>query len=340
MNNFNSFNFFSILNLILILILLFPSFSKIYFEEEFDKTWKERWISSNKTNLGRWIRSAGDWFGDPEKDKGIKTIDKEHFYQISAKFPEIIESTKNTTLVIQLIIQISDFSNCGGGYIKILPKGTNQKTLDKYSLIFGPDICEGDPKILITFNYNGKILAWKKIKPFLQNQLTHVYTLVLKPNNRYEVWIDLVKTYQGSLYEDFDFIEPKQIYNPKTRKYEQNQNYKWDPEVYIQKNLEFVAIDIWQVEPGTIYKSILIADDIEDAKKIGEERWRKTKYAEESMNERIRKDRYEVWVKEHDFLFGVEDLYSKTDLEIDSDTETEIETETKLKLNQMRKNFK
>lgn len=40
---------------------------------------------------------------------------------------------------------------------------------------------------------------------------THVYTLVLKPDNTYEVLIDNEKAESGTLEDDWDFLAPKKI---------------------------------------------------------------------------------------------------------------------------------
>ena len=50
------------------------------------------------------------------------------------------------------------------------------------------------------------------------DQLSHVYTLILKSDNTYEVQIDTVKAESGSLYDDWDFLLPKKIKDPKESK--------------------------------------------------------------------------------------------------------------------------
>ena len=40
---------------------------------------------------------------------------------------------------------------------------------------------------------------------------THLYTLIVKPDNTYEVKIDNSKVESGSLEEDWDFLLPKKI---------------------------------------------------------------------------------------------------------------------------------
>ena len=46
-----------------------------------------------------------------------------------------------------------------------------------------------------------------------------------------------------------------------------------------------IGFDLWQVKSGTIFDNILITDDVEEAKKIGEETWGVTKDAEKKMKD-------------------------------------------------------
>ena len=47
---------------------------------------------------------------------------------------------------------------------------------------------------------------------YLQDDVfTHLYTLVVRPDNTYEVKIDNAKVESGSLEEDWDFLSPQKI---------------------------------------------------------------------------------------------------------------------------------
>jgi hypothetical protein len=57
-----------------------------------------------------------------------------------------------------------------------------------YSVMFGPDICGySTRKTHVIFTYNGKNHLVKKDIKAKTDQLTHIYTLRLMPNNTYEV---------------------------------------------------------------------------------------------------------------------------------------------------------
>lgn len=47
---------------------------------------------------------------------------------------------------------------------------------------------------------------------------THVYTLIVKPDNTYEVLIDNEKVESGELETDWEFLPPKKIKDPEAKK--------------------------------------------------------------------------------------------------------------------------
>merc|ERR1711970_575367 len=89
----------------------------------------------------------------------------------------------------------------------------------KYNIMFGPDICgSSTKKTHVIFNYKDKNLDKKKEVRCESDTLSHLYTLIVKPDNTYEVQIDTNKVDDGSLSDDWDFLEPKQIRDPDEKK--------------------------------------------------------------------------------------------------------------------------
>lgn len=81
-----------------------------------------------------------------------------------------------------------------------------------YLSISGPDICgPGTKKVHVIFNYKGKNLLTKKDIRCKDDVYTHLYTLIVKPDNTYEVKIDNAKVESGTLEGDWDFLAPKMI---------------------------------------------------------------------------------------------------------------------------------
>lgn len=208
----------------LILVALFCVVrSEVHFQEKFTDgdDWESRWVlSEHAKDLGKFVLSAGKYFSDKEEDKGLKTSQDAKFYAISSKFPAV--NNKDKTFVVQLSVKHEQNIDCGGGYVKLFPSSLDQKDMhgeSPYGIMFGPDICgPGTKKVHVIFNYNGKNHLIKKDIRCKDDVYTHVYTLVLKPDNTYEVLIDNEKVESGDLEADWDMLPPKTIKDPEAQK--------------------------------------------------------------------------------------------------------------------------
>jgi len=209
------------------LLALFISAVKAttYFKEEFDDSWQSRWVVSDwkksEGTRGDWKLTASDWYGDAKADRGIQTSQDARFYAISAKMPKPF-SNEGKDLILQYSVKFPQKIDCGGGYIKLLPSNTDQSNFSgdsKYYIMFGPDICgTSTKKTHVIFNYEDKNHLIKKNVPCETDQLNHVYTLIVHPDNTYQVNIDGEKKESGSLYDDWDFLPPKKIKDPSVSK--------------------------------------------------------------------------------------------------------------------------
>jgi calreticulin len=163
--------------------------------------------------------SHGKHYGDAQLDLGIQTSQDARFYAISSKLAEPF-TNKGDTLVVQFTVKHEQNLDCGGGYIKLLPATLEPKKFDgdsPYYIMFGPDIC-GTKRTHVIFNHNGEN---KLIKDTIQPSSdidTHVYTLVVKPDQTYQVLIDNVEKKSGTLEADWDFLAPKTIKDPAASK--------------------------------------------------------------------------------------------------------------------------
>lgn len=70
----------------------------------------------------------------------------------------------------------------------------------------------------VIFSYNGKNLLINKDIRCRDDVYTHVYTLIVKSDNTYEVLIDNEKVESGELEADWDFLPPKKIKDPEAKK--------------------------------------------------------------------------------------------------------------------------
>jgi len=190
-----------------------------FFEESFGDgdAWQKRWVESTfkGAEAGDWKVATGKYFADAH-DKGLQTAQDARFYQISAEFKNEISSV-GKPLVIQYEVKHEQNIDCGGGYVKLLPKGLDQTQFNgdsDYSIMFGPDICGATKKVHVIFNYKGKNHLINKEIPCESDASGHLYTLVVNADNTYKVLIDNVEKQSGSLKEDWDMLAPKQINDP------------------------------------------------------------------------------------------------------------------------------
>eukprot|EP01091_Cochliopodium_minus_P005057 TRINITY_DN1503_c0_g1_i1.p1 TRINITY_DN1503_c0_g1~~TRINITY_DN1503_c0_g1_i1.p1 ORF type:complete len:383 (+),score=133.25 TRINITY_DN1503_c0_g1_i1:648-1796(+) len=193
--------------LVFALVMFFGiSMGKIFYEESFDSNWESRWVASqSRSDNGKLVLS----------DDGIKTSEDARFYQYTDSFDEF--SNRDDTLVFQYESRHAQNLDCGGGYLKILPSGFDAKQFNgdtPYAIMFGPDICGGSKRTHFIINYKGKNHLIRSDIPAETDTFSHVYTLILKPDQTFRVLIDNVEKRAGNLIDDFDFLPPKQINDP------------------------------------------------------------------------------------------------------------------------------
>ncbi|CAO1433568.1 unnamed protein product [Diamesa serratosioi] len=196
---------------------------EVFFEENFlDDNWEKNWIYSKHPNkeFGEFKRTAGKFFNDEKADAGLQTSQDARFYAMSTKFTPF--TNKDKPLVVQFSVKHEQNIDCGGGYLKVFDCSLDQKDMhgeSPYLLMFGPDICgPGTKKVHVIFSYKGKNHLINKEIRCKDDVFTHFYTLIVNPDNTYEVLIDNEKVESGSLEEDWDFLPSKTIKDPEAKK--------------------------------------------------------------------------------------------------------------------------
>merc|ERR1712054_344416 len=194
---------------------------------------------------------------------------------------------------------------CGGGYLKIGPKmedGAKFGDPTVYNIMFGPDKCGYTKRTHLIFNYKGKNVLKKSDLEYKQEGegTSHLYRLILKPDNTARVEIDGEKIYEGSIKDDWEVLKPKTIDDPDDKKptdwvedsmmddpadkkpddwvtekrianpaYKgfweakkiDNPEYEDDNAIYKYADFGFIGFDLWQVKGGTIFDNVLVCDD-------------------------------------------------------------------------------
>lgn len=218
------------LNLLVFISLIVIGSSHVYFKEDFTAPhWEKRWVISewkkDTNEAGTWSLSAGKYFGEESKEKGLKTIEDARFYDISAAHEDF--SNKGKKLIIQFSVKHEQTIDCGGGYIKLIPadslkdqkefKGGPDET--KYNVMFGPDICGyGTRKVHFILHKRGTNHLIRDDIPCETDELTHVYTAVLSPDNTFQVYVDGTEKKSGSIPDHWDILPPKKIDDPSQSK--------------------------------------------------------------------------------------------------------------------------
>lgn len=171
--------------------------------------------------MGKWEWTAGAYFAD-ENNKGIKTSEDARHYGLSAKLDKPL-TNKNKELVLQMAVRHDQDLDCGGAYIKLLGDIDQDKFGgdSPYQIMFGPDVCgPSNRRTHVIFNYppkNDNLLIKKDVET-KTDKIRHLYTLVVKPDNSFEVFIDKTSVRSGKLEEEFDFLLPKEIKDPNVSK--------------------------------------------------------------------------------------------------------------------------
>merc|ERR1712125_226419 len=163
----------------------------------------------------------GKWFKDEKEDTGIQTSEDSKFFGIATSFDSF--SNVGKELTIQYQAKYEKDIECGGGYLKIGPKLGDLTTFGDptpYNIMFGPDKCGYNKRTHLIFNYDGKNILKKSDLAYNQEGegTSHLYRMVLKPDNTVRVEIDEEKIYEGSLKEDWEMLKPKEISDPDDKK--------------------------------------------------------------------------------------------------------------------------
>merc|ERR1711920_1151338 len=89
-----------------------------------------------------------------------------------------------------------------------------------YNIMFGPDKCGYTKRTHLIFTYKGKNVLKKSDLDYKQENegTSHLYRMILKPDNTVRVEIDEEKIYEGSIKEDWEVLAPKEITDPEDKK--------------------------------------------------------------------------------------------------------------------------
>ncbi|XP_010609195.1 calmegin [Fukomys damarensis] len=176
-------------------------------------------------------------------------------------------------LVVQYEVNFQDGIECGGAYIKLLTDTDDlilENFYDKtsYTIMFGPDKCGEDYKLHFIFRHKHPktgVFEEKHAKPpnvelknFFTDRKTHLYTLVMNPDDTFEVLIDQIVVNKGSLLEDVvpPVNPPREIDDPDDKKPDE-----WDERLKIPDPTAVKPEDWDEDEPALVEDSGVVKPD-------------------------------------------------------------------------------
>ncbi|XP_075066119.1 calnexin [Mixophyes fleayi] len=216
---------------------------EVYLAESFDKGTLDGWVLSKATKDDTDDEIAkydGKWEVAEMKesklpgDKGLVLMSRAKHHAIGCKLKRPFVFDKKP-LIVQYEVNFQSGIECGGAYVKLLSK-VSDHNLDQfhdkthYTIMFGPDKCGEDYKLHFIFRHkNPKTGEYEEkhakkpdadLKSYFTDKKTHIYTLVLNPDNTFEILIDQTVVNRGNLLDDVNppVNPPKEIEDPDDKK--------------------------------------------------------------------------------------------------------------------------
>ncbi|KAJ3109803.1 hypothetical protein HDU97_000033 [Phlyctochytrium planicorne] len=209
------------------------------FLEQFAGPTNKRWIKSNtKKEIDGvedelLLRYRGEWNIEEASvvagfagDKGLVVKTPAAHHAISAVFPAPVDN-KDKTLIVSYEVKLQNGLECGGAYMKLLthnPSFTAEKFDDKtpYTIMFGPDRCGATNKVHFIFRHKNPVNGEWEEKHLISpptaklDKTSSVYTLIVRPDQTFEILINNENVKKGSLLEEFTpaVNPPKEIDDP------------------------------------------------------------------------------------------------------------------------------
>ncbi|UZJ52054.1 hypothetical protein CBS101457_001374 [Exobasidium rhododendri] len=216
------------------------------FLEQFTPDWESRWTPSSATKeqtggevfsyVGKWSVEEPTVFPGLIGDAGLVAKSKAAQHAISAPFAKAVDAKaaalEGKPLVIQYEVKLQNSLSCGGAYMKLLTEGADgiqaKEFSDKtpYTIMFGPDKCGSTNKVHFIFRHTNPVsgeIEEKHVKyaPYAKiSKLSTLYTLIVRPDNTFDIMINNDSKKNGTLLETFEpAVNPeKEIDDPEDKK--------------------------------------------------------------------------------------------------------------------------
>merc|ERR1712226_583134 len=249
----------------------------VFFADHFDNQadFTKKWIKSQAKKEGVTDESIakydGEWSLEQSQkdplngDLGLVLKTKAKHAAIAAPLGKIYKF-EDKPFVVQYELNFQDGQDCGGGYIKLLSHSKNFDLREfrdstPYTIMFGPDKCGSDSKLHFIFrhvNPKNQTITEKHCKKLetkergileecFKDKRPHLYRLVIKPDNSFEIYIDYNLVNYGTLVDHFDppVNPPAEIDDPNDFKPDD-----WDEDMDGEWEAPLVPNPMCQSAPG------------------------------------------------------------------------------------------
>lgn len=210
---------------------------------------------------GEWAIEQPRLYPGFENDLGLVMKSRASHYSIAYKLPHPINNI-DKDLVIQYEVKLQKGLDCGGAYIKLLDESTNYQFLNSetpYLIMFGPDKCGSENKVYVILRKqlpNGEVEEKQLRSPPLAriNDLSNLYTLIIRPNSDLEVRINGKVVELGNLVTDLDLFSPtmnppKIVEDPNDRKPDDWDDRKHIPDPNVEPPEDYEKLHAHPVIP-------------------------------------------------------------------------------------------
>lgn len=164
-------------------------------------------------------------------DKGLNVAAGAKHYGVVMPFSEPLEVADDEELVFQYEVRLQDGLECGGAYIKVpaadpKPDLTHLDNDTPYVVMFGPDKCGATNKVHFILRHENPVShVWSehhfKEPPMPKaDKHSHLYTLIIRPDNTFDIKIDDASVASGNLLNDMEppINPPEEIDDPEDEK--------------------------------------------------------------------------------------------------------------------------
>ncbi|XP_021026763.1 calmegin [Mus caroli] len=301
---------------------------EVYFTETFDSGNLAGWVLSKakKDDVdseiaiydGRWeIEELKENQVPGDRGLVLKSKAKHHAIAAVLEKPFIFA---DKPLIVQYEVNFQDGIDCGGAYIKLLADTGDlilENFYDKtsYTIMFGPDKCGEDYKLHLIFRHKHPktgVFEEKHAKPpdvdlkeFFTDRKTHLYTLVMNPDDTFEILIDQKVVNQGTLLDDVvpPINPPREIDDPSDKKPEEwddrakipdptavkpedwcrlgiwspqkipNPDYFEDDHPFLLTSFSALGLELWSMTPDIYFDNFIICSEKEVANQWATDGW-------------------------------------------------------------------